>query len=228
MTDLDRHQPAAGPGAVDGRRRAFGASGGEAEARVALADATRRLNDAVVGARVPPEVLWQVAAAVADAERTLRHAASGRWPRTEPDVRQGAQALFPTSPVVGRANPIAPPVEVAVADGGIVGRGVLVSPYEGPPGCVHGGVVAMAMDDLLGAATIVAGHPGMTGTLTVRFHRPTPLETPLTFEARAVAVDGRKVRAEGAVRTGDQVTATADGIFVAVDPARFDQVRPRG
>ena len=49
--------------------------------------------------------------------------------------------------------------------------------YEGPPTCVHGGVIAETFDEVLGAANMVAGNPGMTGTLTVRYRKPTPLRT---------------------------------------------------
>ena len=49
--------------------------------------------------------------------------------------------------------------------------------YEGPPTCVHGGVIAETFDEMLGAANMVAGNPGMTGTLTVRYRKPTPLRT---------------------------------------------------
>ncbi len=49
--------------------------------------------------------------------------------------------------------------------------------YEGPPTCVHGGVIAEVFDEVLGAANIVAGVRAMTGTLTVRYRKPTPLNT---------------------------------------------------
>ena len=68
-------------------------------------------------------------------------------------------------------------------------------PYEGPPTCVHGGVIAETFDEVLGAANMVAGHPGMTGTLTIRYRKPTPLRTPLRIEAPVPrAASGRKVR----------------------------------
>ena len=53
------------------------------------------------------------------------------------------------------------------------------SAYEGPPGHVHGGYVAAAFDELLGMTQSLGGMPGMTGTLTVRYRRPTPLRTEL-------------------------------------------------
>ena len=65
------------------------------------------------------------------------------------------------------------------------GRTVSISigQYEGPPGCVHGGVIALVFDELLGAANIAAGSPGMTGTLTIRYREPTPIRTEIRLES---------------------------------------------
>ena len=50
-------------------------------------------------------------------------------------------AFFDNSPILGQANPLAPPLHVEVAQGReIIGRARFGSAYEGPPGCVHGGV----------------------------------------------------------------------------------------
>ena len=40
------------------------------------------------------------------------------------------------------------------------------SAYEGPPGCVHGGYVAAAFDEMLGFVQSLGGNPGMTARLT--------------------------------------------------------------
>ncbi len=55
--------------------------------------------------------------------------------------------------------------------------------YEGPPGHIHGGHVAAIFDQFLGMAQLVGKNPGMTGTLTMRYLRPTPLNTDLDLEA---------------------------------------------
>ena len=93
--------------------------------------------------------------------------------------------------------------------------------YEGPPTCVHGGVIAETFDEMLGAANMVAGNPGMTGTLTVRYRKPTPLRTPLRIEARCLDRDGRKIRTWAGIYHGDLLTAEADGLFIEVNPAQF-------
>ena len=111
--------------------------------------------------------------------------------RNQPDLARAAQDFFPTSPIIGLSNPVAPPVRVAVVDGAdgrpeILGQANFGFAYEGPPTCVHGGVIAELLDEVMGAATIVSEHPGMTGTLTIRYRKPTPLNTDLRVEARFV------------------------------------------
>jgi Thioesterase superfamily len=91
-------------------------------------------------------------------------------------------------------------------------------PYEGPPTCVHGGVIAEVFDEVLGATNIVAGNPGMTGTLTIKYRKPTPLLTDLRIEARCLGWSGRKIRTWGGMYNGDVLTAEAEGVFIAVRP----------
>ena len=62
--------------------------------------------------------------------------------------------------------------------------------YEGPPGSVHGGVVAAMFDEVLGMTQSLSGQPGMTGTLRIRYRRPTPLHRELRFEGTLDRVDG--------------------------------------
>jgi acyl-coenzyme A thioesterase PaaI-like protein len=140
----------------------------------------------------------------------------------------GAQAaFFDHSPLIGRANPLAPPLEITVEDDRVVGEVTFGSPYEGPPGCVHGGYVAAAFDEVLGAAQSLSGRPGMTGTLTVRYRQPTPLHTPLRFVGVLTGVEGRKIFTRGESWAGDQLTAEAEGIFVSVPRERMEELRAR-
>jgi acyl-coenzyme A thioesterase PaaI-like protein len=138
-----------------------------------------------------------------------------------PDPNGPAQDFFPTSPVIGFANPVAPPVEVETVEGGLNGRVFFDYQYEGPPGCVHGGIIALVFDELLGAANIASDSPGMTGTLTVRYRKPTPIRTDLRLIARFEGRDGRKIRTSGAMYHGDELTAEAEGIFIELVADRF-------
>lgn len=192
-----------------------------------LAAALRPLITLAVSAELDDDAVLEAAAAVEQVRARLAGSAGPRRPRPHPDVRGAAQEFFPTSPIIGMASPLAPPVKVEVVDGKDGGPRELraevtfADQYEGPPTCVHGGVIAETFDELLGAANIVAGHPAMTGTLTIRYRKPTPLRTPLRIEARTVGRDGRKVHTWGGMYHGDVLTAEAEGIFIELPPARF-------
>ncbi len=127
-------------------------------------------------------------------------------------------------------NPFNPPVRLEV-EGGIVRATVnLGLAYEGPPGLVHGGHVAMLLDQLLGQANGINGVAAMTGTLTVKYRRPTPLLTDLELEATPPELQGeRKCITRGSIRAGGEVTAEAEGLFVLPDMTRvkFPHLRRR-
>jgi len=103
----------------------------------------------------------------------------------------------------------------------IVGRVRFGSAYEGPPGCVHGGYVAAAFDEVLGLTQSLSGQVGMTANLSVNYRRPTPLHTDLRFEGRLDGISGRKVTTSGVLLAGGEVTAEASGLFITVTPERF-------
>ncbi len=121
-----------------------------------LAAAVRRVSDLVVGRPLDEEAVRGAAEALSRvAEDLERAAAPGKAPRGMPDHLGHPQDFFPTSPVLGYANPVAPPIDVWAArgeDGSPELRGLAFFgyPYEGPPTCVHGGVIAELFDELLG------------------------------------------------------------------------------
>jgi acyl-coenzyme A thioesterase PaaI-like protein len=194
----------------------------EADVRFALAHEVRRVTRAMVGLPLSDADIVAATAALRQVADGLEEAAGpGRRLRGQPDPAGNPQEFFPTSPVIGFANPLAPPVVVEAADGELRGSAYFDYQYEGPPTCVHGGVIAMVFDELLGAANIMAGRPAMTGTLTIRYRKPTPLRTPLRLEARYLGRDGRKIRTYGAMFHGDLLTAEAEGLFIELVPRRF-------
>ncbi len=150
------------------------------------------------------------------------------------DMAQGSaesraeRGFFDRSPIVGLSNPLAPPVslEIAEEDGErcVIGRAVYGAAYEGPPGNVHGGMVAAAWDEVLGMAQSLSGQAGFTGTLTIRYRSPTPLYEKLEFRARVDRVEGRKIFTSGTCYAGERLTSEAEGIFITVDRARFEQL----
>ena len=197
-------------------------------ARLRLAEALRPIITMTVSGTPDDDAMLAAADAVEQlgAELAAR-AGTDRRIRQPPDADRPSVEYFPTSPIAGILNPIAPPVRLEVVpgdDGGVPeirATAWFDYPYEGPPSCVHGGVIAATFDEILGAANMVSGNPGMTGTLTVRYRKPTPLRTDLRLEARFLRRDGRKIHTWAGMYHGDVLTAEADGLFIEVMPRQM-------
>jgi len=183
----------------------------------------RGLIDAVMTTETTdPALLLQVAAgaeALAARLGSGRDSGAGYRPRSHGDY-------LPRSPVVGDASPLAPRIDWDLSDDaldgkpGIEAHGTFGAPYEGPPGHVHGGMIALAFDEVLGIANIAAGHPGMTARLTIHYRKPTPLFHELRFHAALDRVEGRRIMSRAELWDGETLTAQADGVFVRPRPER--------
>ena len=138
-------------------------------------------------------------------------------------IRQ-AHRLRERSPFIGRANPVALPLEMEFLDGRIEAKVTFGTLYEGPPGCLHGGYIAGIFDEILGAAQTFSGQAGMTGRLTVHYRSPTPLDTELTLKAELESVSGRKILCKGTLWAGDRLCAEAEGLFIAINPERVAEM----
>jgi len=93
---------------------------------------------------------------------------------------------------------------------------------QGPPGHAHGGSMAALLDEAMGGAAWMQGHPVVAAELTTRFKKMLPLGTRCVVEARVASVEGRKVRVIGALRGVDGATfADGEALFVALDPEQF-------
>ena len=102
------------------------------------------------------------------------------------------------------------------------GRGEVLSPiviprrFEGPPTAAHGGIVAAYLDEVLsGAAVNHTGRVHVTGEISVRYVKPTPIERPLVGRGRAVKQAEKYLDLEATIEdleTGE-VVARATGRF---------------
>jgi acyl-coenzyme A thioesterase PaaI-like protein len=189
----------------------------------ALCSALRRTMELARVSEAPASVLDEARAALESASKLLEaHAHPGPYSqsmvgagdhRIDPAERDSTRA-FPYSPVIGAKNPISPPIAFR-CEGDVVRADATLGPlYVGPLGAVHGGIVALVFDELLGAANLLNGVGAYTGTLTIRYRKPTPLQTPLALEARVERIEGRKATARGEIRAGGAVTAEAEGVFI--------------
>ena len=123
-------------------------------------------------------------------------------------------SIFPYSPIIGPRNPIAPPIEFEVKGGAVHAETSLPPQFTGPPASVHGGVIALLFDELLGYTNLVNQTGGYTAVLTVRYRSLTPIGRPLRMQAHQERADGRKLYARGTLHHGDTLTAEAEGLFI--------------
>lgn len=192
------------------------------EARLAsrrAADSLRAAIERVVATSAPPEVLDRISAQINEVAAQLDSYERGHsYVSAETSLTGASEGFFDNSPVAGLGNPLAPPVRMRVENETIVADVQWGSAYEGPPGCCHGGYVAAAFDDVLGLAQNLSGQSGMTGTLTIRYRRPTPLHREHRFVARLDRVEGRKIFTSGELYDADgNVLAEGEGLFISVD-----------
>ena len=92
--------------------------------------------------------------------------------------------------------------------------------HEGPPGYLHGGIIATLMDEAMSKLNRPLNLIAMTRNLAVDYLRPSPIETPLTLTARHLRREGRKLFHTATLTHPDGTTlATAQGLFLVIDPS---------
>lgn len=192
-----------------------------------LANALRRTMVALMDTNASEEELNAAAEAAERFAQRLEEGPRGRaqWGYAESAIAGKHDASFDNSPLLGEGNPIAPPIRTKIiGTGQIEARAVFPLTYEGPPGSVHGGFVAAAFDEVLGRVQSLTGNPGMTGTLIVRYRRPTPLYKEIVIRGRIDRIEGRKIFTTGELYDGDTLCAEAEAIFISVGRDRFQQM----
>jgi acyl-coenzyme A thioesterase PaaI-like protein len=201
-----------------------GRSDGEAAVRSTpreqLAAATRDLLDAVLSLDADDAALESAAAATEQIVVDLRAAGLAAPGWASRDRERNHADYLPRSPLFGTVHPASGPWSWDIHDGRFVAHATLGAAFEGPPGYVHGGWVALMFDEALGVANVVGGNPGMTARLSVRYRRPTPLRTELRLEAWSTAREGRRITTVGTLHAGDTLCAEAEGLFIDIGAER--------
>jgi hypothetical protein len=127
---------------------------------------------------------------------------------------------------IGAYNPCFPEYAIEVDGDRATGSVSFPLPYEGPPGIVHGGFLAVFFDCAVQHHNCEVGVAGKTTSLVVRYRRPVPLLETLTFDLERAASDGR-IRSTGALRADGRVLCEAEVDAVAGDRAALPAVSPR-
>jgi acyl-coenzyme A thioesterase PaaI-like protein len=99
--------------------------------------------------------------------------------------------------------------------------------HQGAPGLAHGGLLAAAFDEALGAVTWLLRVPVVTVHLETDYRNPVPVGTTLFLDAECYAVAGRKIysRATGRLANADgepgEIAVQARSVFVSVPLQHF-------
>jgi len=210
-------------------REKYAEAPGTWPAKRELADAVRELMHNLAATDAPEEELLSIAEQVRESARrfAVQPVMDNPPGVAEMSLAAGMEVFRDRSPVVGMANPLAPPAELVVDHDAktVTGDVFFGAAYQGAPGCVHGGFVAALFDEALGMATIFSGQPGMTGWIKVSYRSPTPLETPLRISARMDDFTGRKIMTSAELMAGDTLVAEATGLLITIPNEKFSQLR---
>jgi hypothetical protein len=196
---------------------------------VELAAALRELTDTALSLEHAGPELEALVQTVREAQRTLAALAP-----SDPRPRVGDHADDPDRRVyvdhgydVGAYNPCFPVYTLELDDhGGASGTVEFPVSYEGPPGIVHGGFLAVFFDCVLQELNCARGLAGKTAELALRYRRPTPLLTPLAYRAERV-VDDRRITAHAELFLGDDLLCEAHLLAAKGEHAALPAVSAR-
>ena len=122
-----------------------------------------------------------------------------------PSNPQGLHLVFTTDAV----NPEAPTVTAQIQ---------LTRMHEGPPGHIHGGIIAALLDEAMSKLNRPLNVLAMTRHIEIDYLRPAPLDQPLVLVGRHIRREGRKLFHQAEIQRPDgRVLARGHGVFIVID-----------
>jgi hypothetical protein len=147
-------------------------------------------------------------------------------PRVGPAASGDGRAYLDHAGDIGAYNPCFPEYDLAVDGDRASGSVDFPIAYEGPPGIVHGGVLALFFDCAVQHHNCAVGQAGKTTSLALRYRRPAPLSTRLALTVERRAGEGR-IRSTARLLDGDRLLCEAEVEAIAADRAALPEVSPR-
>jgi hypothetical protein len=192
-----------------------------------LATVVRTLISTVLSLELPQEEVRTLADELAAAEHQLSLLMPpDLTPRVGSAWTDDQRVYVDHSRDIGDFNPCFPTYTFHSADNR--GEGAVEFPvlYEGPPGLVHGGFLALFFDCVLQQLNCDLGLSGKTSDLSVRYRRPTPLLTRLDVHARR-EIGASRILSFAELQLDGKVLCEAEMRAVVGDRARLPAVSPR-
>lgn len=199
-----------------------------------LSEGVRRLNRACVESDLDAASLNELASQVEALAGKMESSSEGKRVGLVEEGWHGVSDslnYLPFSPIMGRLNPASYGLDIVREGEQAIGRVVLDETAEGAVGLSHGGVISGIWDEVLAAANAIQQTGGPTGSLTVRYRRPTPLHEPLRYAAWVEQTEERKVLVKGecTIEGGDgTVLSEAEAVFIRMRVTGIDWHKQRG
>jgi len=187
----------------------------------------RRVSSLVLQMEAPSDVVAELTAVLerAEAELVALAPANGQ-PRVGAESDGDGRLYLDHSRAIGAFNPAFPTYTVEVDGNRASGTVDFPVLYEGPPGVVHGGFLAVFFDQAIQHHNCDVGTAGKTTRLEVQYTAPTPLLRELHFDIERT-VDDRRIESTARLFCGDVLCATAKMRAVAGNQASLPSVSPR-
>jgi uncharacterized protein (TIGR00369 family) len=118
----------------------------------------------------------------------------------------------------GHENPAGLRLEfLLAADRSVVCLTAIPAAFEGPPGYLHGGIIATLLDEAMSKAVRSLGVTAMTRQMEIDYLHPVHSCASIRIEGRVIRGEGHKHWTEAKIlRTDGSALAQSKGLFIEV------------
>jgi hypothetical protein len=189
---------------------------------VAAAGAIRRLGALLLSLEHAHPTVDTIVAQIGEWESELSAAVPpDSAPRIGVDEAGAQRVYLDHATDIGAFNPCFPEYHFDRLDGEIAsGRVAFPLVYEGPPGLVHGGFLAVFFDSIIQHQNCVIGLSGKTRSLQVTFRRPTPVLSELRFDISRSRVE-RGITSTARLLLDEEVLCFGEVTTLALPPDKL-------
>jgi hypothetical protein len=189
---------------------------------IAAAGAIRRLSSLLLSLEHAHPIVDAIVAQISDWGRELGTAVPpDSTPRIDSDDNGSRRVYLDHATDIGAFNPCFPEYRFDHLDAETAsGQVTFPLVYEGPPGLVHGGFLAVFFDCVMQHQNCLAGLSGKTRSLHLTFRRPTPVLTDLRFDIARSELD-RGITSTARLLLDDEVLCIAKVDTLALPPDKL-------
>jgi hypothetical protein len=192
---------------------------------VAAAGAIRRLSSLLLSLEHAHPTVDAIVAQISDWERELSTEvppdSTPRIGADDSDDNGSRRVYLDHATDIGAFNPCFPEYRFDHVDAETAsGQVTFPLVYEGPPGLVHGGFLAVFFDCVIQHQNCLTGLSGKTRSLQLTFRRPTPVLTDLRFDIARSEAD-RGITSTARLLLDDEVLCVGEVNTLALPPDKL-------